>query len=61
MLENERWEQVYVEIFLRVGSSRWQSATKIEVPRRLGAPGVDKFLQPQEEKPPAEEAAPKKL
>lgn len=59
MLENEHWEQVYVEIFLRVGSSRWQSVTKIEVPRRLGAPGVEKFLEPQEE-PASEEAQPKK-
>jgi hypothetical protein len=52
MLENEQWEQVYVEIFLRVGSSKWQSVTKQEVPRRLGAPGVEKFLEPPEEPQP---------
>jgi hypothetical protein len=63
MLENEQWEQVRAEIFLRVGSSKWKSMTKMEVPRRLGAPGVEKFLEPQDEEPSAEEqpqkAAPK--
>jgi hypothetical protein len=52
MLENEHWEQVIAEIFLRVGSSKWQSVEKIEVERRLGAPGVEKFLEPQDEEPP---------
>jgi hypothetical protein len=49
MLENEEWEQVIVEVFLRVGSSSWRSITKMEVPRRIGAPGLEKFLQPSDE------------
>lgn len=55
MLDNEKWEQVFVELFLRVGSSSWRSVHKMEVPRRLGAPGVEKFLepQPQESAPPS--------
>lgn len=51
MMENEEWEQVWVEIFLRVGSSDWIPVTKVEVPRRLGAPGVERFLEPPEEDP----------
>jgi hypothetical protein len=51
MLENEHWEQVFAEIFLRVGSSKWKSVAKMEIPRRLGAPGVEKFLEPTEEEP----------
>ncbi len=51
MLENEEWEQVWVEIFFRVGSSDWISMIKEEVPRRLGAPGVERFLEPPEEDP----------
>jgi hypothetical protein len=60
MLENEHWEQVHAEIFLRVGSSGWRSITTVEVPKRLGAPGVEKFLEPQDEEPAAEEPPAKK-
>lgn len=49
MLENEEWEQVFVEIFLRVGASTWTPVTELEIPRRLGAPGVERFLEPAEE------------
>lgn len=61
MLENEQWQQVFVEVFLRVGSSHRKSVLKMEVPRRLGAPGVEKFLEPQEpEASPAEAPQSKK-
>jgi hypothetical protein len=55
MLENEEWEQVDVEIFLRVGASTWTKVTEFEVPRRLGAPGVERFLEPAEDEPESEE------
>jgi hypothetical protein len=48
MIENEMWEQVNVEILLRVSSSSWRSVFKQDVPRRIGAPGLDKFLNPQD-------------
>ncbi|MFQ5790729.1 MAG: hypothetical protein ACE5JI_09665 [Acidobacteriota bacterium] len=46
MLENPEWEHVWVELFLKAGSSAWRPAHKMEVPKRLGAPGVEKFLRP---------------
>lgn len=52
MFENEEWEQVFVEIFLRAGASNWMPKTQVEVPKRLGAPGVEKFLEPPLETPP---------
>ena len=48
MFENEKWEQVTVEVFLKVGPSSWKPTAKMEVPKQLGAPGVDKFLTPTE-------------
>jgi len=51
MLENESWEQVTVDLFFRVGPSSWHLVTNLEVPRRLGAPGVEKFLEPPEPEP----------
>ena len=51
MLENEAWEQVSVDVFVRVGASSWKLAIKVEVPKRLGAPGVDRFLEPAEPEP----------
>ncbi len=48
MLENEQWQQVFVEVFLRVGSSHWKSVTKMEIPRHIGAAGLEKFLEPEE-------------
>ena len=49
MFENEEWEQVTVEVFLKVGPSSWKPAAKLEVPRQLGAPGLEKFLAPSDE------------
>jgi hypothetical protein len=46
MFDNEEWEQVTVEVFLKVGPSSWKPVAKVEVPKRVGAPGVEKFLQP---------------
>jgi len=59
MFENEKWEQVTVEVFVKVGPSSWKSATKMEVPRQIGAPGLEKFLAPEEESaaPPVEPSA----
>lgn len=48
MFVNEKWEQVFVEIFVRVGPSAWKSAVKSEVTKRLGAPGLEKFLNPED-------------
>jgi hypothetical protein len=56
MLENEHWQQVNVEVFLRVGSSPWKTVTKMEIPRRLGAKGLEKFLEPQEPEASPEQA-----
>jgi len=44
MFENEKWEDVDVEIFLRVGPSKWRVIKAVEVPRRIGAPGLEQFL-----------------
>ena len=51
MFENEKWEQVTVEVFLKVGPSSWKPAAKMEVPKQLGAPGLERFLTPVEESP----------
>ena len=48
MFENEKWEQVFVEVFVRVGPSAWKSVSKTEVAKRLGAPGLEKFLNPED-------------
>jgi len=56
MLENEQWQQVFVEVFLRVGSSDRKSVVKLEVPKRLGAAGLEKFLEPEEPEAGAEES-----
>ena len=45
MFHNEQWERVFVEVFVRVGPSSWQSALELEVPKKIGAPGLEKFLQ----------------
>ncbi len=44
MFENEKWEDVEVEVFLRVGPSSWRIVETLPVPRHLGAPGVEQFL-----------------
>ncbi len=46
MFVNEKWEEVTVEIFVRVGPSSWQSLGQMEVPKKIGAPGLEKFLSP---------------
>ena len=56
MLENEQWQQVEVEVIVRVGSSPWKTVVKMEVPRRIGAAGLEKFLEPEEPEAGAEEA-----
>jgi hypothetical protein len=48
MFHNEKWEEVEVEIFLKVGPSRWEGFDVRRVPKRIGAPGLEKFLQPVE-------------
>jgi len=49
MFQNEKWEEVEAEVFLRVGASGWRSLDLREVPKRIGAPGVEKFLESAEE------------
>jgi hypothetical protein len=49
MFQNEKWERVHVEVFLRVGPSNWRPVLNLEVPKRIGAPGLEKFLDPSEE------------
>ena len=46
MFDNEEWEQVTVEVFIKLGPSSWRPVAKVEVPQRIGAPGVEKFLVP---------------
>ena len=48
MFVNEKWEDVTVEIFVRVGPSSWQLLGQMQVPKHIGAPGLDKFLSPDE-------------
>lgn len=51
MFQNEKWEEVQVEVFLRVGPSNWRPVLDLAVPKRIGAPGLEKFLDPSEEPP----------
>ena len=46
MFVNEKWEEVTVEIFVRVGPSSWQNLGQMQVPKQIGAPGLEKFLSP---------------
>ena len=59
MFANEKWEQVKVEVFVKVGPSSWKPVAEMEVPKQLGAPGLEKFLTPEEETapPPSQPAA----
>jgi len=59
MFENEKWEQVNVEVFVKVGPSSWKPVAEMEIPKQLGAPGLEKFLTPEEElvEPPVEPPA----
>jgi hypothetical protein len=49
MFQNEKWETISVAVFLRVGPSSWKPALSLEVPQQIGAPGVEKFIDPEEE------------
>ncbi len=51
MFDNPLWEDVEVEVFLRVGSSNYTPRGRIVAERRLGPPGVERFLEPDEEEP----------
>lgn len=51
MFQNEKWEEVTVQLFLRVGPSSWKPALERVVPKQIGAPGVEKFLEPESEPP----------
>ncbi len=53
MFVNEKWEEVSVEIFVRVGPSSWQSLGQMQVPKKIGAPGIEKFLSPDTTEDPA--------
>lgn len=51
MFDNALWEDVEVEMFVRVGASTWVSQGKTVALRRLGPPGVEKYLEPIDEEP----------
>ena len=46
MFQNEKWEEISVSVFVRVGPSSWKPALSLQVPKQIGAPGVEKFLEP---------------
>ena len=52
MFQNEKWEKISVSVFLRVGPSSWKPALSLEVPKKIGAPGLEKFLEPEAETEP---------
>jgi hypothetical protein len=49
MFQSEKWEKVSVSVFLRVGPSSWKPVLSLEVPKQIGAPGLEKFLEPEAE------------
>ena len=49
MFQSEKWEKVSVSVFLRVGPSGWKPVLSLEVPKQIGAPGLEKFLEPEAE------------
>jgi len=51
MFDNPLWEDVEVEVFLRVGSSNYTPQGRIVALRRLGPPGIEKYLEQDEEEP----------
>jgi len=51
MFQNEKWEKIDVSVFLRVGPSSWKPVLSLEVPKQIGAPGIEKFLEPEVETP----------
>jgi hypothetical protein len=52
MFQNEKWEKISVSIFLRVGPSSWKPVLSLDVPKQIGAPGIEKFLEPVPAPPP---------
>lgn len=46
MLTSDEWDPVTAEIFLRVGGNPWQRLETVEIEDRIGAPGVDQFIEP---------------
>ncbi len=53
MFQNEKWEEISVSVFLRVGPSSWKPVLSLEVPKQIGAPGLEKFLEPEGEPEPS--------
>ncbi len=53
MFQNEKWEKISVSVFLRLGPSSWRPVLSLDVPSQIGAPGLEKFLQPGQDTPPA--------
>jgi hypothetical protein len=53
MFQNEKWEEISVSVFLRLGPSNWKPVLTLEVPKQIGAPGLEKFLTPDAETQPA--------
>lgn len=51
MFENALWEDVEIEMFVRVPGSDWVSHGRTVALRRLGPPGVEKYLEPDEDEP----------
>lgn len=58
MFKNEKWEDVGIKLFLRVGPSKWRPALETDVPRQIGAPGVERFISPEEPEEPSEPPPP---
>jgi hypothetical protein len=55
MFQNDKWEDVDVAVFVRVGPSSWKPLLDLGVPKRIGAPGVEKFTESESPAtPPAE-------
>jgi len=52
MFQSEKWEEVSVSVFLRVGPSSWKPVLSLKVPKQIGAPGLEKFLEPEGESEP---------
>ena len=45
MLLNDAWEEIRVKVFLRVGPSSWRELEARIVPRQIGAPGIEKYIE----------------
>jgi len=47
MFQSAKWEKISVSVFLRVGASSWKPVLSLDVPKQIGAPGLEKFLEPE--------------